>query len=297
MSDQEQEAGGAGGEGKGGGEAAAKGGQGGGQGGGVATPPALLDQLSGDYRTVAERNSFKTADDLAKAYVNLEAKLGADKVTLPKKSPEGARDFSTWEGWDALGRPKEATGYEIKAPEGREFSDQDKAFHDAMRPHLHKAGITQAQLDALAPGWSEVMAGFAAERESAVSKQVDETEAALKKEWGAQFQTRMNDANLAAEKLGGQDLVAALDELGMGRSAPVLKAMAKVGAMLREDGKLGMVTGGGEMGAAEAKAKIAANQGDRSFLERYQDRSHPGHQAAVEEMQRLFNIAASGKAA
>jgi hypothetical protein len=195
-----------------------------------AAAPALLDQLSGDYRTVAERKGYKTADDLAKAYVNLEAKVGAEKVPLPPKTPEGKRDFSDWQGWDQLGRPKDPAGYEVKPAEGQQFTDHDKAFHEAMRPHLHKAGVTQAQLDALGPGFSEVMAGFAAERESAVALEVDQTEATLKKEWGAQFKNRMDDAALAAAKLGGDDLVAELDKLGMGRSAPVLKALARVGA-------------------------------------------------------------------
>lgn len=261
----------------------------------AAAAPALLDQLSGDYRTVAERKGYKTADDLAQAYVNLESKIGADKVPLPPKTAEGKRDFSDWQGWDQLGRPKDPAGYEVKPVEGVEFTDHDKAFHDAMRPHLHKAGVTQAQLDALAPGFTEVMQGMAAERDSAAALQVDQTEAALKKEWGPQFQAKMDDANLAAVKLGGEDLVKALDELGMGRSAPVVKALSKVGAMLKEDGKLGEVAGGGEMTAVEAKARIAALQSDKAFLERYQTKAHPGHQTAVEEMQRLFSIQAAGR--
>lgn len=263
----------------------------------AATPPALLDQLSGDYRTVAERKGWKSPDDVLKSYVSLEAKVGADKVPLPPKTAEGKRDFSDWQGWDQLGRPKDPAGYEVKPIEGQEFTDHDKAFHDAMRPHLHKAGVTQAQLDTLGPGFTEVMSGLAAQQEAAVALEVDQTEAALKTEWGAQFKNRMDDAGLAAAKLGGDELLAELDRLGMGRSAPVLKALSKVGAMLKEDGKLGMVAGGGEMTAAEAKARIAALQGDKAFLERYQNRQHPGHQSAVEEMQRLFNLQASGKAA
>jgi hypothetical protein len=49
------------------------------------------------------------------------------------------------------------------------------------------------------------------------------------------------------------------------------------------------------MTAAEARAKIAALQGDQAFQQRYLTKNHPGHQGAVEEMQRLFNIQSGGR--
>ena len=128
---------------------------------------------------------------------------------------------ATPEEWAAfynqLGRPETPDAYQIPVPEG-----DDGAFAVEVAPMLHEAGLTQKQIDILAPKWNEFVAAKTAEAAKAEESRLaalhskNTAEAAeLKNEWGQKHDANMEFARRAvkqfmpSEKAG--DAIAALE--------------------------------------------------------------------------------------
>jgi hypothetical protein len=75
-------------------------------------------------------------------------------------------------------------------------------------------------------------------------------------------------------------------------TAPIVELLATIGKKMGE----GSFKGGGSGDASDpanmtkeqAQAKIAQLNGDTEFQKKYHDRAHPEHQAAVDQMSKLF---------
>src|SRR3546814_2592066 len=81
--------------------------------------------------------------------------------------------------------------------------------------------------------------GLFQEREAALEADVlarrQEVAQALRQEWGQAFDTNLALAQKAVVALGGADLLAELNEAGLGDSPAVLRMFAKIGAMTAEE--------------------------------------------------------------
>lgn len=224
---------------------------------------------------------FKTHDDLAKAYTNLESMLGKKVAGL---TPEEAITLK-----ELQGRPKSLEDY--KVPEG--ITTEDAQW---FREKAFKLGLSNN--DAL-----ELMAGYVETSKAASEASLKIQEArhqenimALQKEWGAAFDQRIALAKEGALAVGGEELINILGEAGLGTHPTVIKALANIGKSLKED-SIPTSQHGAKFGLtpADAKREIDLKMIDKDFRDAYFDARNPGHSAAVAEMERLFTIS-SGSA-
>lgn len=284
------------GAGAGGGEpgAAAGGGDpGAGQGGGQAWTAFLPE----DMRQHPEIARY--ADDLpglAKDYLNKNALVGKKGVIPPG-------DKATETDWDAfykqLGRPDDAIAYTFKpAQEGAEFDDMSLRFHDGMRPFLHRAGLTQRQLDIVNEGFNKAGVDINGE----IEKQAAAGEATLRQKYG-DYDKRMAAIGQMVENFGGQNAAQLRDVVMKGdlrHNEGLFGLFSRLADALTEDG-------GGMRGLPGGFDAMTSPQAARAELEKIRsaaqsDSKHPYNnyhtaegKALAERVMRLEEVASRGR--
>lgn len=222
----------------------------------------------------------KPLGDVLKGYVEAQKFIGGS-IKIPGKDAKP-------EEWDKfygkLGRPEAADKYTPVMPDLPEGFSWDEGQMKSFFTAAHKAGLTTAQTQTLVDWYAEDQKGVLKAGDEAI-KVAEET---LKGEWKAAYPRNLGLAKAAAKEIGGKELVDLLDQTGLGNHPVILKAFAKLGKSLAEDGVIsGEIEG--VMGAADVQKAITAILSDRKHP--YFDRNAPGHDAAVEEMARLHQLA------
>ena len=236
----------AGGAGAGGaGDAGATGGNGGGEG------FKLPDNW--DYRTALPENlrtgvaaKYANLADLVTGAENAQKLIGKPIDRLVEIPPNA--DAETRRGvLSKLGLPEKLDDYKVTAPKkGGDFVDVSKPAFAKLREAAHGLGILPDQLQGLVEVIGEsTQAGYDATVAAGNEKHANNIKA-LQTELGETFDKVVADANLGIMRIGGQELIDALNGAQMGTDPVVLKAFAKVGAMLAEDGGGGDKDGGGD---------------------------------------------------
>ncbi len=111
----------------------------------------FFDGLSEENRAVNVNNvatlsKFKSADELAKSYVNLESKIGEKGIILPKEGDPADRERYLNE----LGRPEAPEGYKLDTIEGlHESITVTPESQAAFQVQAHKMGFTNEQTNEL----------------------------------------------------------------------------------------------------------------------------------------------------
>jgi len=233
-------------------------------------------ELPEDLRENETLAGVKTVSGMAKMLVHAQGMVGADKVVIPAAdaSPEDMNSFYT-----KLGRPEKADGYELKPPEGLAYGDDDIA---GFRTAAHAAGLSANQVTALF-NWHGELSVEKAKTESLKGKEILQTsELALKKEWGDAYDQNFALAMKAVRTFTDEQSVEALEK-GLGNDPAMIRMMHKVGAAISEDklkGDVPVYTPG------ESKDAINKIMGDLKHP--YHDKKHPGHEGAVQQVQKLY---------
>lgn len=262
---------------------------------GAAAPPAGAEWLPEEYRADPVFKDIKDTASLAKSYKHAASMVGLDKgavLRLPDRD-----DAPEWgEVWGRLGRPEKPDGYGLKAPHEALPAEMLTAFGE----RAHAAGLSKRQAETVVGFYGEQLAGIEKAQAEAAEKATAEAQAALKGEWGNAYEEKIGEVRRLLEIAGGPDVVKAVNEAGLGRSVPFLKAMVALAGQVREpDGLKGGASGGmgRTMTPAEAQAQIGAKQRDAEFQKAYWTADHPGHAEAVREMNALFAAAHPEQAA
>jgi len=200
--------------------------------------PNWRDEVSDpDLRKVAER--FNTIPDMVKSVSDLRQKLST-AINVPG---EGASEEDVAKYRKAIGIPDSAEAYDLKVglPEDYEFSEVDTAFQGKMASLMHEAGLSADAAKKLASGYNEMMVAMQQEAVVADAKFAEEAEAALKKEWGSDYQRNIEFSNRAAKEMFGDSFDEMRHiELKNGRflfdHPSMAKGLAKIGQELSEDG-------------------------------------------------------------
>jgi len=238
--------------------------------------------------TVARLGSV---DEAVKMLVHAQRLVGRERVALP---PADAPEEDWAALFDRLGRPETPEGYELEAPEG---IDGDTAAEGELagrfRAAAHRLGLLPRQVQGLYAWYAGEQAGGA---EAAVVA-AEAAEAELRRDWGAAYDRRLDEARRAARTLGGAALLAHLDGSGIGNDPLIVRAFARAGRLLgeAEAPEPASADGFAPSGAA-ARAEIARLQGDAGFMATYRDRLHPDHGGAMARMRGLFEAAYPGPA-
>ena len=206
-----------------------------------------------DYRTALPENlrtgvaaKYANLADLVTGAENAQKLIGKPIDRLVEIPPNA--DAETRRGvLSKLGLPEKIDDYKVSAPKkGGDFVDVSKPAFAKLREAAHGLGILPDQLQGLVEVIGEsTQAGYDATIAAGNEKHANNIKA-LQTELGETFDKVVADANLGIMRIGGQELIDALNGAQMGTDPVVLKAFAKVGAMLAEDGGGGDKDGGGD---------------------------------------------------
>lgn len=206
-----------------------------------------------DYRTALPENlrtgvasKYASLADLVTGAENAQKLIGKPIDRLVEIPPNA--DAETRRGvLSKLGLPEKLDDYKVSAPKkGGDFVDVSKPAFAKLREAAHGLGILPDQLQGLVEVIGEsTQAGYDATVVAGNEKHANNIKA-LQAELGETFDKTVADANLGIMRVGGQELVDALNGAQMGTDPVLLKAFAKVGAMLAEDGGGGDKDTGGD---------------------------------------------------
>lgn len=225
--------------------------------------------------------------NLLTSYRGLEGKLGG-AINLPKDG-EAGYDEAMGGIYAKLGRPEKAEDYEITKPDLPKGMTYDDAYEKEFRGIAHKLGMSKKQTAGMAD-WNN---GYQQEKlkvdTETVRKQGDETQAALREEWGANYDKKAGSVKAAYKALFGDDpeVLDYLTSIGLANRPGFIRAMALAGENIGE-GRMsggGSSSGGGDA-AAEIRAKINEVRGDRKHP--YYNPRLPGHKEARSMMIDLY---------
>ncbi len=240
-------------------------------------PTSLPENL----RNEPSLQTFTSVDNLAKSYVNAVKKIGGNPDHLVQLPQEGeSRDNF----YNKIGRPETPDGYDF----GTEAGDERLNFY---RDAVHEIGLTQDQAVNMLKLYAAVeqeqsKAANQSNADFAVNSQIE-----LKREWGVNYDSKMDMAQRAFAQFASSDFSKLMDETGIGNHPELLKAFSKIGEMLGDD-KLVVGTGRASgMSPAQAKEEIESLYRDKEFSKAYLDRTDPSHKDASKKMDNLFQTA------
>ena len=240
-------------------------------------PSSLPESL----RNEPSLQTFTSVDNLAKSYVNAVKKIGGNPDHLVQLPQEGeTRDNF----YNQIGRPETPDGYNFGTEPGDNRLD---FFKDAV----HKIGLTQDQATNMLQLYAAVdneqsKASDRANADFAVESQIE-----LKREWGVDYDSKIDMAQRAFAQFATPEFSKIMDETGIGNHPELLKAFSKVGEAMGDDK---LVVGSGRavgMSPQQAKEEIESLYRDKEFSKAYLDRTDPGHKDASSKMGGLFKVA------
>lgn len=191
---------------------------------------------------------------------NAEKYMGvpADQlIRLPKGDDPKAMEAV----YDKLGRPADPSKYELKVPD-----NADKGFVEWARGTFHKAGLNNAQANAITAEMFKFSETAAQAKAQADAQATQEGVKTLQKEWGSAFEQNTAIADRAAAAFGMDEKQLLGLKAAMGADG-AMKFLHTIGTKLGED-QFVTGKGGGGFGAmtpAAAQAQIKTLQGDAEF--------------------------------
>ena len=258
------------------------------------TQGAWVDALPEDMREEAQtfitNKSIEDFPGVMKSVLGAQKLSGADKVVGPG---EAATEEELNNFYAALGRPDNADGYGVKAPdempEGFPYSeDLAKAFAG----EAHKLGLTPTQANGIFNWYNgnQVDAFTGLQKDNAEAKQ--NAELALRKEFGKAYDDKIANAKTLIRKYADDDIFKALEESGFGNDPNVIKLIARIAQEFSEDRLKGEGTGVfGHMSPEEAQAEIQKLNAEKEFSDAYMNKKNAGHAGAVARMESLYKLA------
>lgn len=173
--------------------------------GGLAENYTDLLKESGMENLTNTVAKYKSADGLLKGAANL-VNFAGKKVEGVIVPTEGASEHEIAEYRKAIGVPESANAYEIQPenmPQGLEWNEEVSGFWQGK---FHELGIGQEQAKEIAQAYSD----FTGQQLEKATSQLTENanaemqaqEAALKKEWGQDYQNNLQTAVDMAEVVG-----------------------------------------------------------------------------------------------
>ncbi len=263
------------------------------QGGGGGQTQTWRDSLPQEIRGEKSFDVFKgekweeVGPVMAKSYLEGQKKFG-NAIWMPKEDAtrEEKRKFYT-DIYNKLGRPEKPDGYKYDKPF---FVSPDIEWDSGMEKEFlgvaHKIGLNSQQVQELVNWQGKWMEN----RASGARKQAEETMNALKKEWGSDYNNKMElGFRLLSNREGeldfnGEELVDFVNQTKIGNHPVFIKFISAIAPYFAEAGYIdGRIAG--QMSADDYEKKIVAMMGDKTHP--LNDLSHPGHNAAVEEYTRL----------
>lgn len=214
----------------------------------------------------------------------IEQLVNANKLLGKNRLPSPQEDWKE-EDWNnfykQLGRPESVDGYKYEnVPEIEGFEVNDE-FMKSANEALFNAGLTPKQHSAVMDtffGWLKT-ASEGAIASTVVTK--EQSEEALKKEFGENYEPNVQAANNVIAQLGDAETSKYLADSGLGNHPGFIKMMFKISELFKDDESIGEAINSNLSGENQAIKKIAELKGDENFQKKLFNESNPGHREAV----------------
>ena len=237
------------------------------------------DLIPENFREEKALDNFNNMEDFVKSYLHAQKLVGADKIPVPNK-------HATEEDWNEvfkrLGAPSDPNDYKY------DFKDQemDQGQIQEFNKTAHRLGLLPKQAEGLIKFYNEMNVNNAASQEEAAAQAQMNVEAELKKEFGPQYNKRLDQAKRLAVNSLGQDFLENTylkDGSRLGDNLNVIKAFSDLADKLSEDP---IIQGDGTsyMTAKDIEKEITELTQEGSA---YWDKNHINHQKAVDEVLKL----------
>lgn len=247
------------------------------------------ESLAEDLRAHPALGGFDSLDALAREHVHLQKLIGRKGIIPPG---EDAGDDERDRFYAALGRPEQASDYDLSELERPDDLPWNEDFEARMLERMHSAGLTNEQARALVEGFAaeqgELWQGMQADQ----TRSFEESLAALRTEWGNGFDARLDLANRAFAAAFGNRVDDArrmrlADGSYLGDHPDMVRAFAEMGELLGEAEFVGPASGQGGLSRDQARHRMADLESDPDFRAALLDRAHPEHCNAVARRSRL----------
>ena len=240
---------------------------------------------------------------VVKALVSTKKLLGDKRLRMPDATskPEELAEI-----YDALGRPKDADGYDLgidpkTLPEGLVF-DEDVAKE--FKAIAHQMGMSDKQVKAIVPLQVKIMSKFMEAQAAHENQVVEESGQRLLKQYGSKeaVQEAVNGAKAVVMAFGGDEAEAMWERMVnnrmVGNDADVISLLASVQTLLKEDNAFKATLqqkGFGSTDSAQAEEEIGRLMGDQDFMGLIRNNGASGHKEAKQRWENLIRRAAQGK--
>ena len=263
--------------------------------GGAPNPiEAFLAQIPEGIRGEAYFKDIKDVPNLATRAYNQAKLIGRDPNSLV--AIPGPEDGEGWAKiWDQLGRPAKPDEYGFIAPTLPEGLSADENLQSGFAAKAHELGLSKKQAGQLYEWWNATRGAQWEAIQGAETAARTAAEQQMRQEFGQAFEQKVALVDATIDALdremktngGLHDAIKAMPfELRLALS----KLFLHVAPLLKEDSLIGgrdAQGGSGIPSPTEARQQINAKLADPDFTKAYYDKRQPGHQAAVETMQRL----------
>lgn len=205
----------------------------------------------------------------AKSHREANKLIGVPPDQILRK-PKDAADLDQWgKIYDFLGVPKEATDYDLSNVKRTDGKDLEPGFIDTLRKAAHAAKLPPAAAVDMAKAFVAHLDGQQASGQAAYAAKLTEEKAALKENWGANYQGNEFVAQQAALKLGvGPEAIQALE--GAVGYAKVMEMFREIGVRTGEDRFVaGNGPGSGVMTKEMAITRLADLKKDPEWTKRW----------------------------
>lgn len=245
---------------------------------GNTTLPEFGELLGESYKNDPSITKFKDVDSLAKSYKELESQfLQGDKIILPKEGDSNF-DASMDSVFEKLGMPKDANDYSIEQADLSEFGLEAGEVSN-FKNLAKEMRLTDSQAKGLYEWYiGDVKDGAVNQRQQA-SEQMEKASTELRKEFGASYDEKLNNASKVFEKFFPS--LSTRQELG--RDPAFIRDLVNISKSFSES-TIGEINLGNNIPTpAQAEAELASIMSS----EAYQSNMHPENKLAVDKANEL----------
>ena len=244
----------------------------------------FLSTIPEDLRDHPSLGPIKDVENLARSYVNAQRLIGADKLPMPVNPTTEDLDNI----YSRLGRPESAEGYEIAVDGNIVTEEVAKSYADVA----HNLRLTPDQANGVLEYYRAMVQESGSMSEAAESQQRNNTEMALRKEWGDEFDARIEDAGKIAKQFGSSDLLdmRLADGTKVGNHPDFIKAfanMAEFRSSITSEDTVADSTISSTLSRREAQAEIESIMASPVYTDR---KNVVGRQQAIDRVQELMEM-------
>lgn len=245
------------------------------------------DSLPDDLKMEKSLHNFKSLEDATRAFVSAQKLVGRDKITVPDPKTATPEEFQAV--FKKLGLPEDVKEFNVDLGQDHGL---DEGFLAKVKEQAHKTGILPKQLEGILKWYSEESKAIMSQHAKAQQEEHLKAHANLRNEWGNAFEQNITAAKLALQDGATPEEMKYLADNKMTENPVLIRIFAKLGQALKEGELKHSGSGGfgkGHIAPEQAMAEAHRIMGDANHA--YNSPTHPGHQAALLEVERLMKDA------